>query len=335
MKALKIISLVIFSLLLVIIGWSYLLGMGLERTVFNFSYYEGLIEHEDIEMDDIISGIVEEIDIDLEEEPGEILNEEREEEMFPGMSGLLQKIMADALEETIEASWVEEQALLVVEDMLRLARGDVDTLSVVIELDDFQEKFMENMEQRIKAVTDEELIEAGVPEENLDQVKGMFIEEFTQMMEEAAEENGEGPEIPLEIDLGQVMQEGELSPEFELALNRVQAYHTYFPALHYAAFAVILLLSCLLAGIWGGLKWFGTSAMVSSVTFLGGLFVAQGLLIIPMLTETSEELPLALDILTAAAGYTVSRMYLAPIVFAGIGLVFLIVGLIFGNRAKK
>ena len=335
MKALKIISLVIFSLLLVIIGWSYLLGMGLERTVFNFSYYEGLIEHEDIEMDDIISGIVEEIDIDLEEEPGEILNEEREEEMFPGMSGLLQKIMADALEETIEASWVEEQALLVVEDMLRLTRGDVDTLSVVIELDDFQEKFMENMEQRIKAVTDEELIEAGVPEENLDQVKGMFIEEFTQMMEEAAEENGEGPEIPLEIDLGQVMQEGELSPEFELALNRVQAYHTYFPALHYAAFAVILLLSCLLAGIWGGLKWFGTSAMVSSVTFLGGLFVAQGLLIIPMLTETSEELPLALDILTAAAGYTVSRMYLAPIVFAGIGLVFLIVGLIFGNRAKK
>jgi len=334
-KALKIISLVIFSLLLVIIGWSYLLGMGLERTVFNFSYYEGLIEHEDIEMDDIISGIVEEIDIDLEEESVEILNEEREEEMFPGMSGLLQKIMADALEETIEASWVEEQALLVVEDMLRLARGDVDTLSVVIELDDFQEKFMENMEQRIKAVTDEELIEAGVPEENLDQVKGMFIEEFTQMMEEAAEENGEGPEIPLEIDLGQVMQEGELSPEFELALNRVQAYHTYFPALHYAAFAVILLLSCLLAGIWGGLKWFGTSAMVSSVTFLGGLVVAQGLLIIPMLTETSEELPFALDILTAAAGYTVSRMYLAPIVFAGIGLVFLIVGLIFGNRAKK
>lgn len=333
MKTIKIICLVLLSLLLIVVGWSYLLGVNLERTVFNLSYYEDLLEQEEVDLDKIISGIIDEIEIDPEDDPEEIPDEEHEEVMIPEMDRLFKLIMTDALKDTIEASWVKEQILLVIEDILKLTKGEIETLSVVIELEDFQDDFMKNMKQRVKAISEEELIEFGVPEEEVEQIREMFIEEFTAMTQEVSETNGDGPQLPSEIDLGQLMETGEFSPEMEEALSKVQIFHTYFPALHYIAFAIIFLLSCLLAGLWGGLKWFGTSLLITGVTFLSGLFLSQELIMAPLLTEISEEMPFGFDAIKTSASYTVSKMRTAPLIFSGVGLILLVGALIIGKKS--
>ncbi len=328
MKAIKIIFLVILSFLLIVVGWSYLLGMSLEKTVFTLSYYEELLEQEEIDLEKIISGIIEEIDLDMEDEPVE----EYGDVMIPEMDRLLSNIMNDALKETIEVSWVEEQILLIIEDMLNLARGETDTLTVVIELDHFQEEFMKNMEQRVRVVTEEELVEAGVPEDNVEQVKEMFVEEFAAMTEDVPEKNGEAPQLPLEIDLGQMMQEGELSPELEETLSKVQMFHVFFPVLHYIVFAVLLLLICLLAGLWGGLKWFGASLLITGITFLSGATFIRSLVLMPLLVEAGEELPFGFDVIRVAVNHTLSMMYIPSLVFGVVGLIVLVGAVIIGKR---
>ncbi len=335
MKTLKIVALLIISFLFVVIGWSYLLGMSLDRTVFNLDYYEGLLEHEEIDLRSIVAGIIEEIEIEAQDELEDPEKEALVEEMVPEMDKLMHNIIFDAMEETIEVAWVEEQILLVVEDMLKLARGEAERLTVVIELSKLQEDFMQNLERRIEAVSEEELIAAGVPEENVEPVKAKFVEEFAEMTAESFNEDTDVVDLPGEIDLGEIMQEGELSPGFEEALARVQMFHTYFPVVHYGAFALILLLCCLLGGLWGGLKWFGASALITGVTYISGLFITQGLLFIPLLTEAIEDIPFGLDTIITAASYTVSRMYSPPLVYGGIGLIILIIAIIFGKRAER
>lgn len=343
MNALKIIGLIVLSILLVFTGWSYLLGMSIEKTVFNLSYYEEVLQLEEVDLDSFISGIIDQVEIDPEneqlEETIEHVDEEEtqepEEELFPEMDSLIEAMMTDALKETIEVTWVEEQLLLIIEDVLDLAKGETETLSVVIELDDLQDDFFDNLRNRVETISDDELIAAGVPEEEVDQFRSMFIEDFVTMMEEGPADDGESMELPASIDLGELMQEGELSPEFEEALANTQRYHQYFPLTHYAVFALILLFSCLLAGLIGGLKWFGATTLFTGITFLLGLLIARAVLLVPVATGISEEMPFAADIVMAAAGYTITRLYSLPLIFALVGLVLLVGAIIAGRVLRK
>jgi len=329
MKALKIVGLGILSLLLVITGWGYFLGMSLDRTVFSLSYYEGLLEQEEVDLQNIISEALEEIEIGPEEKP----EEEQDEAMIPGMENLMQNIMADSLDETIDGVWVEEQILIVAEDILKLAKGKKDNLTAVIETEKLEEDLMKNMENRVKSISEEELLEAGVPQEKVKEVKDKFVDDFTKMMDDSPENNGLEMDLPAKIDLGQTMEE-EITPEIKDVISHVQMFHTYFPVLPYIAFAIILLCCCLLAGLWGGLKWFGVAALLAGMSYFSGLLIARSLFLTPMLTEAAEELPVNLEMFLATGSFTIARMYPAPLIFSAVGLAFLAGGIILGKKQR-
>ncbi len=336
MKALKIVLLVAVSISLVITGWLYLLGVGAENTVFSLSYYKALWGNGEVIQEEYLREAVEEIEpeMDPQEEYPE-LNEEDVEEMIPEWESLLETIVSDALQKTVEISWLREQFLLIVEDVLELARGEKETLTVVIDTGDLRESFMENLERRINEVTEEELTEAGVPRERMDLVKPEFKERLTAAVGgTATEENEKMLDLPGKIDLGQKVQE-ELTPEVEKIISGVQTFHFYFPYLFYAVFALIFILSCLMAGPAGGLKWLGVSALFSGITFFSGVLLAENVILLPMLSGLVEGTPLGNETITAAVKHTASRMYTAPLVFSAAGLFLFVGGFVLGLRRKE
>lgn len=315
MRALKVFLLVLISVILVVCGWLYLAGMSAERTVLSTAYYRGLVDEVGLP-----SAIYEELQKTLAEIMLEGIAEEMTaEEMDEGMPEQL-SIMMGALTRAFDVAWLEEQFLLVTDDILALVEGEQETLTAAIDLQEVKARFRDELIGELEALPDDKKEELDLPPEAIEMMVDKTLAEL---------------DIPDQLNLAELIAEDGLLLQHEGVLAPLQTFQEYFRFIPYLVFALLLLFSCLLAGIVGGLKWFGAASLFFSAGFFIGLQLLRTVFLPPLLASLNGEMPVGPELLRPVAAYTIARAATVPLLCAALGLALLMGGIIYGKVQWK
>ncbi|MCF8011034.1 MAG: hypothetical protein K9L17_01030 [Clostridiales bacterium] len=301
--AIKKIAAALLLIVFVIGGWIYLAGMGVERTVINSPYYHGLINEVNVVKhlhEGFQSNMKQTI---LEQIPSEQF--EYAEDKGKGFS----EIIVNSLGEAYHVEWMEKQVLKVVNDILAVVKGNQENLTAVINLETGKERFKNELSNRLENA-------------NYD-----GKEPVPEVIKSDAYKITEEIDIPDQINLAELTAGSSMS---ETIITKIQTYRSYFQYLPYMFFALVLGLICLLIGISKGLKWFGSAALISGLTFLIILYTAQFAL--RSLVINFNNIPLNSEVLLSTTEYTISQVYIVPIIYSAVGVIIFIAGMFFKKK---
>ncbi len=318
MKVLKIFALILILLFTVISGWIYMSWMGMERTFLNHSYYRDIVSSEVI-FPDMVDTVLHNVyfsegcpccagnDEDMQLPPD--MQEEALEEF---------NIITNAFHAAFPEEWLEEQYLLVVDDVLALVRGEQESVTVTIDLQDRKERFRDEIiNQMEKHLSDEETGNIEATREELETLAGVLSEEM---------------DLPEQIEVADIT-EHVLNPQAEQAIYNTQIFRQNF-FLFYFAFVLFIALNFLLAGISGGLKWFGAAALIAGSTFLGGIYLFRIMVFEPLVTNFGLWIPIEPAVISSISTQTLHVMSVVPLVFVAFGLVSLVAGIVVAKKQK-
>lgn len=317
MKAFKIVLLVLISILLVLGLWGFMANMAVERTALSSAYYRNLMERVDLassvhsELQEVLPELIKEGVKEGNEDEGDEVPEELEE-MLTMISG--------AFLRAYDEEWLEENLLIVTEDFLGLIKGEQDSLSAVINLKDGKDSLRDELAIELEGMTEEQLKEMDLPSGDIEEITDKIVTEI---------------DIPDELVLGEMFFEDGMDPEAEKVLASMQTARTLLLILPYVIFVLLLVFCCLLAGIAGGLKWYGAAALFSGVTFTFGLLLMRSIFLTRALNSLFEEMPLNPGPFQEALSYTILRAVTVPLVISGLALALLIAGFIFGKMKQR
>lgn len=320
MRSLKISLLVITSIIIVLCGWFFLAGMITEKTVLSNSYYRDLLAETDLS-----SRLHQEIQEALPEIILEVLAEELEDKLT-GEENILMftmvQLVSNAITESFDEVWLENQFILVIDDILALVKGEQQTLTAVINLHDNMEQFEENLIANLQTFSAEKMEALNIPVEQTGLVAEQILKEIDlpDQIYLADLINGNGQRIPEEI-------ENTIS-----YLQNIRGLYHYMP---YIVFMVMLFLLFLLVGFAGGLKWFGAAVIFFSITFLIGMHLINNIIPPVIFVEMDGKLPFSPEIFAAITDFTVNRVSFIPLIITAIGLILVIFGTILGRTTRK
>lgn len=320
MRRLKIFLLILISIFVVLSGWFYLAGMSAERTVLSNSYYQDLAAETDLvstlhqELRDslpqmALQDITKELEADLTEQ----------EKIFMEI-GL--QIITDAFLQSFDEAWLEDQLLVVTDDVLAVIKGEQQTFTAVINLRENKEQFREKLINSLETLPAELTEMLDIPTAQTEQMAEQILTEM---------------DLPDQIYLADLIAgNGDKMPrDLKNAVSTVQTTRGTYQYLPYFIFVLMLLLSFLLAGYAGGLKWFGGAVVFFSITFLVGIQFSNTLILPVVFSEIKNELPFSPQLFYSAADYTVSSVLIIPLFTAAVGLIFIFSGIILGRANQK
>jgi len=297
----------LISLLVIMNGWIYLAAMNLERTILNSAYYQSLIHETDLtgtlyrELEESLPDIL------LEQIEGKIIEAKTKEEEILITASM--NIMITFFKQAFDEAWFEEQLILVIDDFLALFKGEQKHLEAVIDLSEGKESF-------IKAVS--AFIEKGTIA-----YRGNLV-----LSPEYIDSLFNSMDIPDQLVMSELIGDHINPAGLERVVSTQRLARWAYNYLSYAAFALFLLLSCLLAGFGGGLKWFGAASLFSGLTYLIFLQLIK-LIISPVLMSTlSNDFTFIPNLVNMIIDNTISVISTGPIIYAAIGLALIIIGII-------
>lgn len=315
MKVLNILVLLLVFLLSITVGILYLAGMGVERTILNPDFFDRLISDQEIpkHLNTMIREM-RELPLELEEDEGE--------EMPPAIAKVLMGGLADAL----SIDFLDHNLRIVVRDVLGFVRGDQPALAAVIDLEGAKERLRDGFVSGLEELPEED---KQMFMDDMDGAPAMSCDEIADMM--LAE-----IDIPDSLNLAEMADE-VLTPEHLETIAQFQTYRGYALVIPYLVLGVCLVLCLLLAGIAGGLKWFGLAALVAGTAVATGLTLAMTFIVVPFLAapDLAQELPLDPGILLGVVEYTVGEMRTIPIIYAVAGLALIVGGVVLKMTLRK
>lgn len=319
MRSLKIFLLSLVSILVVLNGWNYLVGMSVERTALSSSYYHEMIKETALISElnrELQQALPELIMESLAEEAGRELSEQEKEQIRPWL-----RLITSAAVDLIDEEWVEDKSLLLIDDALAVARGEQEYLTTSISLDEYKEELQEKLVHALKTLPSELKERLEIPP---DEEEAMV----QRLMAEA--------DLPDQIYLADLIAEnGQTLPEeVETAVSTLQSYRGIYLYLAYIIFVLMFISTLLLAGTAGGMKWYGAALLFSSITFMAGIRFLSTLPPATIFAAVKEELPLSPELLTAILDFTVTRLWLLPLGMSALGLAMVLAGLIISKYWK-
>ncbi len=295
MDIVKTATLVLICGLAVVAGWAFIVSEQIERSILDAGFYADLMEEADIPV--ILHA--------------QILDSLREE-MLEGAPPDAADAFVSSLGTALEPRWIGEQMNVVIRDMVAFISGEQESLTAVIDLHEVKERFRHELNTAIAELPDEYRddldflddpdAEPGDLLDAIDMPDHLILEEFWQ--------NGDGA-------LGEVA-------------SRIQRYRRYLRWFSLTVLIILIVLTCLLVGPGHGLQWFGGATILSGLLFALALWLT-GFVLSPRFAEfdfvTAADFA---DIpwLMTAVEFTVNRLYAAPIMYSGIGLIVLVAGLV-------
>ena len=319
MKVLKIFALILILLFTVISGWVYMAWMVTEITFLNPSYYRDIVSSESI-FPDMMDTVLHNVyfsegcaccagnDENIPQSPD--MQEEALEEY---------NIITNAFHAAFHEEWLEEQYLLVVDDILAMVRGEQESVTVTIDLQDSKERFRDEIvNQMEKQLADEKADNFEASPEELETLAGALTEDM---------------DLPKQIEVAEIT-EHVLNPQLEQAIYNTQIFRQYF-FLFYFAFVLFFALNYFLAGISGGLKWFGAAALFAGSTFLGGIYLFRIMVFEPLVDYYGFWVPIEPAVISSMSTQTLHVMSAIPLVFVAFGLVSLVAGVVLAIKQKK
>ncbi len=320
MQGLKIFTLIIMSITVVISGWVYLAGMGAERTVLSNSYYRDLIAETNL-----TSVLHKELQEALPDMMLEGMTEDLAEELTDKEKELMRirlQFVASAITDSFDEAWFEDQFLLVIDDVLALAKGEQQTLTAAINLEGNMKQFQNKLITRLETIPAEIREKLDIPAEQIEQMSEQILAEM---------------DIPDQLYLADLIAENNegISRNFKDTISYMQTIHGIYQYLPYIVFVLMLLFSCLLAGFAGGLKWFGSAVLFFSTTFLIGIQLVNAQAY-PIIFAGMEGEPFFKpELLTAVINYTMARVSIIALISAAAGFIVIISGIIVGKTTQK
>ncbi len=183
--------------------------------------------------------------------------------------------------EIFHEAWVEEQFLMIVEDLIAVLDGEQNTFTASIQLGQVKEQ--------LSSSTDPDLQQLG----------------------------SELPEnIPLQSIFG---ADPDSWHQFQRVVSNLQTFRSLFNIGPYIVFIMLIAFCIFVAGFNSSLKWVGSSAIISGITFLGLLQIGNFTMVNIFPPETLQEAE-------AFTGHIISSMSTVSLIFAGIGLLSIIAG---------
>lgn len=211
------------------------------------------------------------------------------------------------LQDVFDEHWLEEQFLIVTEDILSYTKGDSHSLTATINLTDR------------KDILEQKIVQRLTQEQGLSQVQA------ARMSKQISSEIN----LPDQINLGELMNE-----EVENVFSIIIMVRKYYPMVSAAVFVLIFLLMVLITGFSRGLKWYGAGMLISAILLLIGqvaLNSSLNMYFVGSFIDIPSGLEFSLDLIK----YTLRKMYLIPIVYSLIGLLFISTGTILSRRNRK
>ncbi len=210
------------------------------------------------------------------------------EQMRDGVAGGADDPTDLMLEQAMTPEWLETQLLEFVEEVLSVVAGERDALTSTIDFSEPKQHLRASSDPRLRAM-------AG--------------------------------ELPDQLSMREMIGADRMAwNEIQMFLSSIRQTRLLMNIVSYAGFIFTFLLCLLLAGLAGGMKWFGATNMITGILFLGLLQIA-GMAVVPTLTAEMPEI-------RATAVQVISGMSFVPIAFAGVGLLMLIIGVILRRIAS-
>jgi hypothetical protein len=298
MKAIKVFLLMIILVVLVAAGLVYQAGLGVERTVFNPEFYDAVLRETGL------SGAVQ-----------EALLEAVGAEMAEEIPDQIRDQLIDALARSFSPAWMDEQIsanVRVLIDYLDGRRGD---LAMAVDLTGPKAALLEELNAALAGMSLEELFALGLEVESIDRLGEAFLAQL---------------DLPDRMPIA-VLSEID-DPEMVRGLEGLKQYRRYFAYMPYLFFGVAAVLCLLLAGLPGGLKWFGSGVLVSGALFslfwLGVSYFAAlpaGALV-SSLPPGGDFFEGATGMATALIRFVAGRFLLVTAVYTAAGLLLVLVG---------
>lgn len=269
----------------------YLMGWGAQMTVFHPSYYRVMIEEVNIVTDihqSILSNMKDELPPDTAPE------------VF---------ILLDTLGEVFHVEWVETQAMVAIDDALAFVKGEQQDLNTLIDLQERKHVLRIELMAALTAFAKGQPRLADVDEQTIESRVDEIIYEL---------------ELPDDITFMAFLEgdDGTLSPEVARAIFWSKIFNRYFNFLPYVMLVAFLVAFCFLAGLYPGVQWFGVALVTASGMFLATLAVIR-FRVLPNMIDVKS--PFA-NTVTTIIQNTLSRFYLAPIMYIMVGMIMLIGG---------
>lgn len=296
------------SVTLIVTGFFYQLGMGIERTVLNINYYHNL--NNEVQLSSHIhQGLQEVMPEMMLEGMHEEANEEISKEMVAETKERL-SIIVQGFAQVFDEKWLEEQLLIVINDVLALIKGEQEEIAAVISISEGKEQLGPHLVQYLEKIPPEQLKQMEMQPE---MVKYMVEDIFV--------------EIPDEIVLGEVIEAQGMTQEANEAISKVQLFKSGFNFVPYILFALIIAGLYLIVGFPRVLTWFGTLAIISAVIFVTGVMLFRNV-VVEQVTFHSIESPISTDALINTINYTVNNIYAIPLSTVIIGIILIFGGLL-------
>ena len=326
MKTFKTLCLILIFFVTIFSGWLYFLGMGVNRTALNLSYYQEALEMVGLSsLYDNMPEFMEERDHGEETSEKEFAEyQENEMEEFPEEPPEeLFEIIQESLAEAFHEEWLKKQMLFAVEDSLAYIKGEQDDLTAVIGLKERKEIYrtalLNGMDEYFVCQSEE----GDYKDENEEPEGIAFLEA------DSIEEEIDG--MLAEMDIPDELVLSELSGVNE-AVTYTRNFYTYFSFVPYIVFVLLFGFFCLLSSGLKGAKWFGTAAMVSGVSFASVLFFSKSAFLVPAAQEISNDSPFSIEAVVSVFEHTISFWYAAPVIFTVLGAALIIIGVAGGKK---
>ena len=297
MKILKTFLLILLSAMFLTFSFMYISILGIERTLLNQDYYEGLVYEVDVFAD------VHENLIGIFPEQTETAD-----------SNEFETLVTETLIDTISKNWLEEQFLNITKDLLGYIKGDNEDITASIDLKPQKKLLVDNLIEELQ---------------NTDKVH----DELPELQPEViASDITEESDLPDEIYLNEVLEEPLTAIEAEI--DTVRTARDYFHIGSYVFFGIMLLLMCLLAGISSGLKCYGINMIVPGVAYAGSFFLFKNIIDISTF-NISEDIPITSQTIFAIFEYTINHFIEIGVVYATIGILITLLGFLLGKKKRK
>ncbi len=279
---------------LVVLGWVIQGTVGLERTLFNKSFYTELME--DLSLYPQLQAYF------------MLQLSEGREEFFSDDS-----VIGKAVAEAVSEAWVRQQADLFISETLLFVKGQRQRLLLVVDLHERERVFRETLLNELLAQAPPQLAQLELPE--------AALREFVELLD-----------FPDQVTLVNQTKE-ELPDHARRALNLLQLSRGLLRVLPYLLTLLLALLCVLWVGLPGGLIRSGGALLCSAVSYLLILTAARPLFtaLLTARFDGSEALQaLFIDgaaVLSSAAGASVRELSAVSYIYGGIGLALLAAGL--------
>ncbi len=301
MQFLKTCLLVLIFAALVLTGWVCLAALAVERTALSPAYYKGLGQR---------TGMASFLYTAFEESVYNRLPRDLPAE--------LREMMVRELARAFPETWFEEQYLIAAQDFLALAKGRQKNLSAVVDLREGKARYEGELFALLSRLPASRLETLGIDEGEI----GPTVQRVLRAVN-----------LPDQLLLPALLGKEGVPGKLETAASLLRKYRWSSLYAPFFLFLLFLFFYYRLAGLFPGLKWFGTAFFVAGTTFFTFLLLLQAALLSSLITPPRSFLPFSTELFAAAIRYTLARSFTAPLVFALGGLLLLIGAFILERRS--